>query len=321
MRKITIFISENVPLSSFAIPFDVFRSAGGFWNALFKKPPEPVFDIQTVTIDGNPVKTIDGLEIKPDDSINNSQESDMIIITPAANPLNFPSHEAVPWLKQAHDNGTHISSICTGAFLLAETGLLDNKTATTHWGFVKDFQNLYPDVILKPDKLITDEGDLYCSGGANAGGDLSLYLLGKYLDKELAFQTARALVMDMDRKSQSPYMIFRFEKSHGDEEILNIQKWIENNFNTGIRINRLAQKAGMSRRTFERRFKNATGDSPLQYVQRVRIESAKQLLAKGSKTFDEITYHVGYEDRSTFGRVFKKSTGLSPHVYKNKYTF
>ncbi len=321
MRKITIFIPENVPLSSLAIPLDVFMSAGVFWNELFKKAPVPFFDTKTVTINGNPIRTVDGLEIKPDASIYDIEDSETIIIIPAADPINYPSDEAVPWLKKAHEKGAHIASICTGVFLLAKTGLLNYKTATTHWGFESKFRELYPDVILKTEKMITDEGDLFCSGGANAGGDLSLYLVAKYKGKEAAFQTAKALLMDMDRKLQSPYLIFSFEKTHGDEDILNIQDWIENHFGNEIKVDLLAGKAGMSRRTFERRFKNATGDSPLRYLQRVRIENAKQLLEKGHKTFDEITYHVGYEDSSTFSRIFKKNTGLSPILYKKKYSF
>jgi transcriptional regulator GlxA family with amidase domain len=150
---------------------------------------------------------------------------------------------------------------------------------------------------------------------------LALYLIAKYVSKEAAFQTAKVMVMDMDRNSQAPYLMFRIEKIHGDKDVLNIQHWLERNYNDTISVSLLANKAGMARRTFERRFKNATGDSPLRYLQRVRIENAKQLLEKGGKTFDEITYMVGYEDTSTFSRIFKKTTGLSPGLYKKRYSF
>ncbi len=319
MRNITIFLPENVPLSSFALSLDIFNSAGVFWNTLFKKPPEPLFVTKTVTIDGQPVKTVDGLEIKPNAAMADTVDGDTIIIASTADPLAFPSPDAIPWLKQAHARGAHIASICTGAFVLAQTGLLNYKTATTHWGFSRLFRKLYPKVILKPEKMITDEGDLFCSGGANAGGDLALYLVGKYAGQEVARQTARVLLMDLDRKSQAPYLIFRYEKSHGDDTIVTIQDWIEKHYSREIRVDGLAQKAGMSRRTFERRFKKATGDSPLQYLQMVRIETAKQLIERGRKTFDEITYQVGYEDSSTFSRVFKNRTGLSPNSYRKKY--
>jgi len=320
MSKITFLMSEDVPLSSFAIPLDVFMAAGNFWNKLLNTVQEPAFEIQTVTVDGNPVKSIYGPEIKPDASIDDADVTGTIIVGATVDPNTFLPDKTIPWLKSAYKNGIHIASICTGTFLLAETGLLNNKIATTHWGFIDEFRNRFPEVILKPEKLITDENDLFCSGGANAGGDLALYLVSKYSGKEVALQTARALLMDMDRSSQSSYSIFRFEKSHGDNEIVNIQDWIENHFKKEIRVDCLANKAGMSRRTFERRFKNATGDSPLKYLQRVRVESAKTQLEKGFKTFDEITYQVGYEDSSAVSRIFKKNTGLSPKLYKDKYT-
>ena len=320
MRKITIFLHDNVMLSSLAIPLDVFKAAGVFWNMLHEKAPTPFFDVQTATIDGNAVKTYFGHEIKPDVSIQDAADSDTIIIPPSdADETLAP--EVVSWLMESHAKGAHIASICLGAFLLAQTGLLDNKSATTHWGYVSRFRKEYPTVKLKPEKLITDEGDLFTAGGANAGGDLALYLIAKYAGKEAAFQTARIMVMDMDRKSQSPYLLFRFEKIHGDKDVLNIQNWLEKNFNDAVSVGLLADKAGMSRRTFERRFKNATGDSPLRYLQRVRIENAKQLLENGGNTFDEITYMVGYEDSSTFSRIFKKTTGLSPNLYKKKYSY
>ena len=320
MRKVTILMHENVMLSSLAIPLDVFKAAGVFWNMLNEKTPTPFFDVKIATIDGKPVRTYFGHEIKPDASLQEAGDSDTIIIPPSdADDTLAP--EAVSWLMESHEKGTHIASICLGAFLLAQTGLLDSKIATTHWGYMNRFRKQFPKVKLKPEKLITDEGDLFTAGGANAGGDLALYLIEKYAGKEAAFQTARIMVMDMDRKSQSPYLLFRFEKIHGDKDVLNIQNWLEKNFNDEIKVDLLADKAGMSRRTFERRFKNATGDSPLRYLQRVRIENAKQLLESGGKTFDEITYMVGYEDSSTFSRIFKKTTGLSPNLYKKKYTF
>ncbi|KPA09141.1 AraC family transcriptional regulator [Candidatus Magnetomorum sp. HK-1] len=319
MRKITIFLTENAMLSSLAIPLDVFKAAGVFWNMLYEKKTTPLFDVKIATIDGKPVKTYFGHELKPDISIQDADKSDTIIIPPSdASDILEP--KAVSWLIESYEKGAHIASICLGAFLLAQTGLLENKTATTHWGYMNRFRKQFPKIKLKPEKLITDEGDIFTAGGANAGGDLALYLIAKYAGKEAAFQTARIMVMDMDRKSQSPYLLFRFEKIHGDKDVLNVQNWLEKNFNNEVSVALLADKAGMSRRTFERRFKKATGDSPLQYLQRIRIENAKQLLERGGKTFDEITYMVGYEDSSTFSRFFKKTTGLSPVLYKKKYS-
>lgn len=319
MRRVTIFISENVTLSSIGIPLDVFNATGVFWNMLNESEPTPFFDVRTASIDGNPIKTYFGHEIKPDLSIQDAGGSDTIIIPPA-DATDILAPEVISWLIESHKRGAHIASVCLGAFLLAQTGLLDNKRATTHWGYENLFRKQFPRVKLEPEKLITDEGDLFTSGGANAGGDLALYLIAKYAGKEAAYQTARIMVMDADRVSQSPYSTFRFDKSHGDTQILDIQLWLEQNFNKDVTVNQLAEKAGMSRRTFERRFKDITGDSPRRCIQRIRVEKAKQFLEMGGKTFDEITCLVGYEDSSTFSRVFKKSTGLSPNLYKRKYS-
>lgn len=320
MRRITIFLPENAMLSSIAIPLDVFSAAGVFWNMLHGNKPTPFFDVKTASISGKPIKTTFGQEIKPDLSIEDTGVSDTIIIPPT-DATDTLAPDTVSWLIESYEKGAHIASICLGAFLLAQTGLLDNKRATTHWGYENRFRKQYPKVKLKPEKLITDEGDLFTSGGANAGGDLALYLIAKYAGKEAAFQTARIMVMDMDRESQSPYFLFRLEKTHGDKDVMNIQNWLEKNFNDEVNVNLLADKAGMTRRTFERRFKNATGDSPLRYLQRVRIENAKQLLEKGGKTFDEITYLVGYEDSSAFSKIFKKQQGSLPFYTKESTVF
>lgn len=318
MRKVTIFLPNNVMLSTFAIPLDVFKAAGVFWNMLQEKAPTPLFEVKTVSVDGMPVKTYDGLEVKPDGSIADAPDSETILIPPAE-AADMLQPEVVSWLLERHESGAHIASICLGAFLLAGTGLLDNKSATTHWGYVNRLRLQFPKVKVQPDQLITDEGNIFCSGGSNAGGDLALYLVAKYAGKEVASQTARILVMDMDRRLQSTYSSFRLEKPHVGKEIALVQDWLDEHYNTEISVDLLAEKAGMSRRTFERHFKDATGKSPRQYLQLVRVENAKYLLENSNKTFDEITYMVGYEDTSTFSRFFKKTIGLSPNSYKRKY--
>lgn len=318
MRKITILAPHRFMLSSLAIPLDAFKGAGVYWNILNDKAPAPMFDVKIVSIDGNPVQTYDGHELKPDASIHDVNDSETILIPPSdASEVLRP--EEVSWLMAAHARGAHIASICLGAFLLAKIGLLDHKKATTHWGYANRFRKEFPKVRLKQDEIIIDEGNLFCAGGANAGGDLSLYLIAKYAGREVAHQTARVMLMDADRVFQSTYSKFRFDKTHGDLQMVDIQSWLEDHFDEEVTVDQLASRVGMSRRTFERRFKEVTGDSPRRCIQRIRVEKAKQLLELGGKTFDEITYLVGYEDSSTFSRVFKKNTGLSPISYKRKY--
>jgi transcriptional regulator GlxA family with amidase domain len=227
--------------------------------------------------------------------------------------------EAIDWLKDHYRRGSHVATICTGAFVLAETGLLDGKTATTHWGFADQFQKRYPTIELKPERLITDEGDLFCSGGYNAGIDLSLYLVEKYYGHEVALQSSKSVISDIGRTSQAPYAIFRLQKKHHDDQVLGVQEWIEKNFDRNFNYDTLARKNGMSRRTLERRFKAATGETPLTYQQNIRVEAAKRLLENSKRAFDEITYRVGYEDSSTFRKVFLKQTRLRPSEYRKKF--
>jgi transcriptional regulator GlxA family with amidase domain len=226
-----------------------------------------------VSEDGRPVKCLSGIRLLPDGSIHDVQDTDLIIISSILNieKTRFYQAGVIDWLKTQYRRGVQIASICTGAFVLAETGLLDGKTATTHWGFAAEFQKRYPQINLKPERLITDEGDLFCSGGYNAGTDLCLYLVEKHCGHEIALQSSKSMIADIGRTTQAPYAIFDFQKDHNDDRILAVQEWIEANFGQGQSYDRLAQKFGMSRRTFERRFKAATGDTPLFYLQRIRV--------------------------------------------------
>ncbi len=261
------------------------------------------------------------MQVIPDCAMEEVTNDNMVMV--AASPyLTYhkkSNRDMLAWLKMKHATGTQLASVCTGAFFLAATGLLDGKCATTHWGMAQQLQLRFPAVKVLPKRIVTDEGDLYCSGGANAGGDLALHIVRKFCGNDVAHQCGKALLLDPARESQAPYEVFNFEKGHGDEKIVILQNWIERNYRTKIRVNNLARKAAMSRRTFERRFKSATGETPLQYLQRVRIEKAKMLLEQGDDSFEQITDRVGYEDSSSFRRVFQKYTGLQPGAYRQKF--
>jgi transcriptional regulator GlxA family with amidase domain len=257
----------------------------------------------------------------PDGSIYDVENTDLIVVSSILDiDRTMRDHgEVIEWLHHHYRRGTHIATICSGAFVLAETGLLDGKTATTHWAFADEFQRRYPQIELRPERLITDEGDLFCSGGYNAGTDLSLYLVEKYCGHEVGLQSSKSLISDMGRTSQSPYAIFQHQKNHRDDQILAVQEWIEDNFDKNFNYDSLAGNSGMSRRTLERRFKTATGETPLTYQQCIRVEAAKHMLEDGNRSFDEITYQVGYEDSSSFRKVFIKQTGLRPTEYRKKF--
>ena len=321
MKRVTILAMHNTMASTVTGPMDVFYLAGIMWNYYRKEEITPYFEVEVVTTKGEPFKCLNGIRMLPHGSVHDVKKTDLIIVSAIGNidkTLKYEG-EVIGWLQDHHRQGAHIASICTGAFVLAETGLLDGKTATTHWVAADDFRKRYPSVELKPERMLTDEGDLFCSGGMNGGGDLALYLVEKYCGHEVALQTSKAMLSDIGRTTQAPYAIFQFQKDHGDEPVLAAQEWIEDNFDKNFGYDGLAREHGMSRRTFERRFKAATGDTPLIYQQRIRVETAKRMLENGSLSFDEITYRVGYEDSSTFRKVFQRETGLRPREYQTKF--
>jgi transcriptional regulator GlxA family with amidase domain len=322
MKKVTILALRGAAASSITGPMDAFLFAGVLWNMACGLKPSPCFEVTVASPDGNAVKCANRLYIEPHCAIHDAKNADLIVISATAGDVERVigrSGEVVEWLVAQYRSGAQIASICTGAFLLAETGLLDGKTAVTHWGYIELFRKRYPLVHLRPDALITDEGDLYCSGGSNAYNDLSLYLIEKLSSREIAVQCSKAMVQDFGRATQAPYAAFRFPKGHSERDILTVQKWIEENYTEGITIAMLAERCAMGQRTFERRFKQSTGESPIAYLQKVRINAAKALLERPHSTFEEVTYHVGYEDISSFRKIFQRYTGLRPKEYQRLF--
>lgn len=321
MIRVTILAMYNTMASTVIGPMDVFYQTGVMWNYFQGRQPEPFFETKIVTPDGKPLKCLNGTRLMPDGSIHDLESTDLIVVSSILDIDRTMKYqgEVVDWLKHHYRKGAHIATICTAAFVLAETGLLDQKTATTHWGAADDFRKRYPLIDLKPERLITDEGDLYCSGGMNAGTDLALYLVEKYCGHEVALQSSKAMISDIGRTLQAPYTIFQFQKDHQDTQILSVQKLMEENFDQNYPYEQLARKFGMSRRTFERRFKAATGDTPLMYLQRVRVEAAKKMMETRNLSFDEIVYGVGYEDSSSFRKIFRRHTGLLPGEYQRRF--
>ena len=205
-------------------------------------------------------------------------------------------------------------------FLLAETGVLRGKTCSTHWGHAQELQEMYPDVDVQAENIVTESEGLYTSGGAYAFTNLIIYLIEKYGGRELAILTAKAFMIDIDKGSQSPFMIFKGQKNHKDRTILEVQQFIENNYGQKIAVSDLAKKHTMVRRTLERRFKQATGNSINEYIQRVRVEAAKKSLEMGNITVNEVMYGVGYNDAKAFRELFKRHVGLTPNGYRKRYS-
>jgi transcriptional regulator GlxA family with amidase domain len=211
--------------------------------------------------------------------------------------------------------------VCTGAFLLAATGLLDGRNATTHWFFADGFRKMYPKVNLLPERLIVDEGSVITSGAGASFSDLVLYLIELYSGHAAAILTSKYLALDLERRTQLPYTIFSSLKKHNDRHILQIQSTLESESESKWTPESLAKRAGMSLRTFDRRFRKATGEPPSTYIQKLRVEKAKRLLEHCNDTVEEIAHKVGYEDSRSFRRLFCHFTTLSPKIYRVKYGF
>jgi transcriptional regulator GlxA family with amidase domain len=286
------------------------------------KGEDPLFHIQLVGL-LNQVPQRNGLfTIAPDVLIQDVKKTDLIIIPslqgdqPNAAELN---KEFIPWIRHQYEQGAEIASLCIGAFFLAATGLLNGKACTTHWLLADEFKRTYPEAKLMPSKIITDEDGLYTSGGAFSYLNLLVYLIEKYAGRDMAIKIAKSFVIDIDKVSQSPFIIFEGQKDHTDEEIKGAQEFIEKNYLEKITIDQLADKFAISRRNFERRFQRSTNNTVNEYVQRVKVEAAKRKLESSRKNVGEVMYEVGYTDTKTFRDVFKKITGLTPVEYRNKY--
>jgi transcriptional regulator GlxA family with amidase domain len=318
MTRVTILALKDAATSTIIGPMDFFSSYG--CNATAGKASQPCFDVEIVTTDGLPVRCLNGVLIQPHRSMLEVEKADVIIISSMISIEQILEREscAVTWLKKHYGNGAWLAAIDSGAFLLAETGLLEGKEATTSSENSMAFRRRYPDVLLKPECPVTDQGRLLCAVSANSCIDLVAHLAMKIYGYETAAELLKIHGYDADAVLQIPYSNLSHKGLHPDNPIRASREWMENNYSKPMDIEQLARMCGMSRRTFERHFKNITRETPLQYLQRIRVEKAKRMLEAGEGSFQEITYQVGYEDSCYFRRLFEKLTGFLPSDYSKK---
>lgn len=320
MKQLTIIIpnGEN-NLSSITGTYEIFTKANDYWIANGRLP---LFNIKLAGISKDVAFNAGLFTVKPHLNIADVQHTDLIII-PSLNHNYEKALEGnkslIDWLTQQYKNGAEVASICTGTFFLASAGLLDNKVCSTHWSVAENFRLMFPQVNLQTDKLITDENGIYTNGGAYSFLNLMIYLIEKYYDRQTAIFCSKVFQIEIDRNTQSEFTIFSGQKKHADEIILEAQNFIEANLQEKITIEDLSSKFNVGRRNFDRRFIKATGNTPVEYAQRVKIEAAKKALENSRKTVNEVMFEVGYSDVKAFREVFRKYTGLSPLDYKGKY--
>lgn len=320
MKHITILVPDgDNNLSSVAGAYKILTRANDHWQ---QKTGVSLYAIQLAGI-SDEVQYFGGLfSVKPHIHISKIKKTDLVIIPSLNHNYNKAlecNNDITDWITTQYKNGAEIASICTGAYLLAATGLLDGKSCSTHWAATEAFRHMYPKVKLQPDKLITDENGIYTNGGAYSFLNLIIYLVEKKFDRQTAIYCSKIFQIEMDRQSQSEFIIFNGQKQHEDETVKEAQTYIEDNFDKRISIEELSAMFAVGRRNFDRRFIKATGNTPLEYLQRVKIESAKRAFETSRKTIGEVMYEVGYSDVKAFREVFRKITGMSPVEYRGKY--
>ncbi|HEX3767652.1 MAG TPA: helix-turn-helix domain-containing protein [Puia sp.] len=321
MKHVAILALNDAVSASVVDPTVMFN---GVNDLLVGSGRPPAFKIQLVGLT-KAVKLHNGpFTVHSDILMEDLKKTDLIIITALGGDVReaLKKNAAfIPWISKQYKKGAEVASLCLGAFLLASTGLLNGKECSTHWLMANEFREMFPEVTLVDGRVVTEQNGLYSSGGATSYWSLLLHLVEKYAGRDMAIMASKVYALEIDRKSQSPFIMFNGQKEHVDEPIREAQDYIESRVSERISVGELALRFAIGRRHFERRFKKATKNTPVEYIQRVKIEAAKKHFETSRKNVNEVMYDVGYSDTKAFRIMFKKITGLSPLDYKNKYSF
>lgn len=319
MKHISILVLKESIIGNVSGPHLLFTEVN---QMLERMGGRPLFKISLVGFDKE-MSLENGLySVRPDMVIDDIKKTDLIII-PAfmgdPEKVVLMNEKYIPWIVTQYKAGAEVASLCMGAFLLASTGLLKGKKCATHWAAHHLFRKLHPGVELMPEKIITDEHGIYTSGAAFSWLNLILYLIEKYAGRETAVYCSKVFAIEIERNSQSPFIIFHGQKEHDDDPVKKAQEFIEKNYQEKITVDQLTSMLALGRRNLERRFKKATANTVVEYLQRVRMEAAKMSLESSRENVNEVMYNVGYTDPKAFRTTFKKITGLSPLQYRGKY--
>ncbi|PAU57794.1 Transcriptional regulator GlxA family, contains an amidase domain and an AraC-type DNA-binding HTH domain [Pseudomonas indica] len=319
LRRVSILATEGVFASTLMQAKDFFHMASLRYGKQQGLGLTPAFEIHLVSPDGQPVRSFSHVQVPVDGPLD---EADVILL-PAfwgdfdALCMRYP--QVLDWLRERHAAGSTLCGEATGVFWMAQAGLLDGKEATTYWRFFREFAERFPQVLLNTEKHLSDADNLYCAGGVTSVCDLYIYLIERFCGAGVAQGVARDILYEVQRSYTPGRIGFGGQKLHQDVTILQIQQWLEEHYADKFRFEDVARDHGMSIRNFMRRFQAATGDKPLHYLQRLRIETAKSLLSSTRKSIKTISYEVGYDDASFFARLFRQHTELSPNQYRRQF--
>ena len=315
--RIGTLLYDNFLGTSATLPVEMLRTAQA--SARARDPNARQIEALTLSIDHQPVVSPSGFNIVPSVTIADTEPCDIISL-PALwrnpRPALSKYRDYIPWLKQQVELGATVIAVGTGVCFLAEAGLLDNQPATTHWHYFDRFQKDYPQVELKRQYFVTQAGNLYCAASVNAMAELMVHLVSRLYNRQAATQVERNFFHEI-RSSFKPTSYFSDDvQQHPDEQVVQAQIWFEDNFSKPVRISGVATQFGFSMRTFDRRFKSALGKTPLQYLQKIRLSNARELLQKSNLSVSEISAHCGYQGTASFSKIFNQHFGASPTKYR-----
>jgi transcriptional regulator GlxA family with amidase domain len=307
--------------------FDTLWAAGTLWSAVKGQGSgEPLFEPRLVAADPGALQLITGVSIIPQDTIAEVARTDVVfvpnVMVESPRSLRALDRRLLEWIKRMHQAGAQLYAACGGSLVLAEAGLLDGQQATTHWSYAPLFRRQFPNVALHEDRILVQSGPghrILCSGGASSWQDLALLLVAKYGGTEEAIRLSKLFLYQWHRDGQLPYASMIANVDHGDAVVLRCQTWLAQNYERPDIVAELVRRSGLPKRTFDRRFRAATGYSPLAYAQALRVEEAKQMLETGSAPVDVVAREVGYEDSASFRRLFRRLAGMTPGDYRRKF--
>jgi transcriptional regulator GlxA family with amidase domain len=322
MLDVTVLYCRGGYVSTSLMPIEIFHAAGYMWNLCMGEEPKPRFRITSASVDGQPLDGAGPTHLVPDKALDDIAATDLVFVPTAGfdiDELLAANAACLDWLRRLHKAGAMVAGVCTGVAVLAEAGLLDGRLATTHWAVADAFRERYPDVDWRPHLAITEDRGAFCGGGLYSAIDLALYLVEKLCDRQTALEVAKALVLQMPRTYQTSFALLPIGARHGDAVVRRAEEWFHSHFREDVDLDKLSASLGTTSRSLLRRFKQATGETPLGYLQRLRVEAAKPMLEEDRMTVQEVSVAVGYEDVTFFRDLFKRHTHLSPSLYRERW--